>query len=646
MSYLTQSEDSLLADVIAGLEDQGFAYNPLTTSLPQYLAICLGDPTAYKTKSVAQMLAELNTEFGGSVMSHLTSSVAQLLSALDETLASPSYSAEAEAYFARLITQPTAARKAIYDALFVGLVGAGIFPKLDALYILRAAREQWAYENLVQSAYWLTPHGGYTFTADEHWQGNGTTGYLSTAFVPSTAGGHLSQNDAHVGVTSRSSAADAGVALHARTAASHQISLGLRSVATGQSTMRINQTTGGAVPASASAAGRWVLRRSGSAADALFKDAVLVTNDTAVSTGLPAFEIVIGATNSSGTIANFASHQFADAQFGGNLSDADISAIKTLMDAFYTAIAAQPELDAGGSDPQMHPSTSVFAYGDSLTASAFTTRLATALPRTVTNRGIGGQRSFQISMRQGGNVPTVTISGNQIVDGSNSITHFNGTAIAGMAASADLPQMLSSPADNTGRTIKASIAGVVGTITRASSGGPPSTSETYTFTPDADPGTVSCPALTPVVVQTQTESASTQIIWVGRNDKILNNWSVVDEVQRMADQLSTFIKHYVVLSITNGNYENEFSGQSYYNDLVASNAELASAFPDSYLDVRRYLIDDGLTDASITPTSQDLIDIANDTVPASLRSDDVHLTTVGYQLVADHVATFMLGKGW
>ncbi|AZO34186.1 MAG: hypothetical protein EOS76_01500 [Mesorhizobium sp.] len=61
MSYLTQSEASLLADIIAGLEDRGFDYNPLTTSLPQYLATCLGDATAYKRKSVAQMLAELNS---------------------------------------------------------------------------------------------------------------------------------------------------------------------------------------------------------------------------------------------------------------------------------------------------------------------------------------------------------------------------------------------------------------------------------------------------------------------------------------------------------------------------------------------------------------------------------------------------------
>lgn len=85
MSYLTQSQASLEAALIADLESEGFAFNELTTSWPRYLATALGEPNAHLTKSVAQMLAELNSEFGGSTASHLTSSVAQLLGTLDDT---------------------------------------------------------------------------------------------------------------------------------------------------------------------------------------------------------------------------------------------------------------------------------------------------------------------------------------------------------------------------------------------------------------------------------------------------------------------------------------------------------------------------------------------------------------------------------
>lgn len=78
MSYLTTSAGTLKAQLIAALEGEGFAYNPLTTSFSRYLATALGEPNAYLTKSVARMLAEINAQYGGT-LSHLTSSIAQLM---------------------------------------------------------------------------------------------------------------------------------------------------------------------------------------------------------------------------------------------------------------------------------------------------------------------------------------------------------------------------------------------------------------------------------------------------------------------------------------------------------------------------------------------------------------------------------------
>jgi hypothetical protein len=86
MSYLTQPIEELQRAVIASLEGEGFAFNPLTTTFPQHLATCLGTPTAYKTKTVTQMLAELNVQFDGVAMSRLTSGYAELLGTLNETL--------------------------------------------------------------------------------------------------------------------------------------------------------------------------------------------------------------------------------------------------------------------------------------------------------------------------------------------------------------------------------------------------------------------------------------------------------------------------------------------------------------------------------------------------------------------------------
>lgn len=78
MSYLTTSFEELQDALVEALEGEGFAFNPLTTSFPRYLATALGEPNAYLTKSVAQMLSEIDAQYGGS-LSHLTSSVAHLM---------------------------------------------------------------------------------------------------------------------------------------------------------------------------------------------------------------------------------------------------------------------------------------------------------------------------------------------------------------------------------------------------------------------------------------------------------------------------------------------------------------------------------------------------------------------------------------
>jgi hypothetical protein len=86
MSYLDTSQSDLWNAVVTGLEGEGFAFNPLTTSSSQYLATALGEPNAYLTKSVPRMLAELNASYGGS-LSHLTSSIAHLLDDLGTNIA-------------------------------------------------------------------------------------------------------------------------------------------------------------------------------------------------------------------------------------------------------------------------------------------------------------------------------------------------------------------------------------------------------------------------------------------------------------------------------------------------------------------------------------------------------------------------------
>ena len=51
-----------------------------------------------------------------------------------------------------------------------------------------------------------------------------------------------------------------------------------------------------------------------------------------------------------------------------------------------------------------------------------------------------------------------------------------------------------------------------------------------------------------------------------------------------------------------------------------------------FVSSREYMIAHGLKEAGIVPTVQDEQDIANGIVPSSLRSDEAHFNSYGYQI--------------
>jgi hypothetical protein len=78
-------------------------------------------------------------------------------------------------------------RKHLYDQLIRGLWQDGTWGLLDCLYILAAPDAATARLNLVSTNYSLIANGTTTFTPDQGFAGDGSTGYLDTQFNPSTA---------------------------------------------------------------------------------------------------------------------------------------------------------------------------------------------------------------------------------------------------------------------------------------------------------------------------------------------------------------------------------------------------------------------------------------------------------------------------
>jgi hypothetical protein len=92
---------------------------------------------------------------------------------------------EAATIVANMSTEPTNARKGRIDTLVGDLKTAGVWDKLDALWVMAAHDAQAASINWMDpSGTKLTAYNSPTFTADEGYKGNGSSSYLLTGHAP------------------------------------------------------------------------------------------------------------------------------------------------------------------------------------------------------------------------------------------------------------------------------------------------------------------------------------------------------------------------------------------------------------------------------------------------------------------------------
>lgn len=293
---------------------------------------------------------------------------------------------------------------------------------------------------------------------------------------------------------------------------------------------------------------------------------------------------------------------------------------------------------AGGDSNFMIPWHNWVAWGDSLTYSSgaqWEKEIERLLGIQVLARGVSGERAEAIAYRQGGLTAQVTIVGGSIpASGTVEIT-ISGTPFR--------PNQYQSAGAHIG-----SLAGVHGEILPRATDTDPML---FQRTEAGDAVSVTDP------VPWVSDDAYTyrdwgNIIWVGRNSLATDvsktdpaNSAAARSVAAMVANIKSRTKRFIIFPVTNG--LNEGTGTDTYDRVRAHEDYLAATYPDNFCNIRRALIDDGLEMAGITPTSQDLADVAADTIPASLRSDYIHHTTAAYvKVIAPTVANFITSKGW
>lgn len=246
------------------------------------------------------------------------------------------YSAEATALFARFSTPPDAARKLLIDNLIVSLKDAGVWSKLDALYVMAAADAQAAQRNWIGDIFNLTPQDSPTFAADRGYTGDGSTSYLNTGFNPSTAvAPKYTITSGHIGLVSRTNLAN-GAGDSFDMGGSVRTFLARSVAASGTMLGRIQTATKDL--ATSAYPGHGVASRTASNVWEGYAQGVDAGGaaDANASIGNETWRIL------STSAATFGVNQIAAGHFGSGLSAAEVLALYNALNSYMTAVGAAP----------------------------------------------------------------------------------------------------------------------------------------------------------------------------------------------------------------------------------------------------------------------------------------------------------------
>lgn len=106
-------------------------------------------------------------------------------------------------------------------------------------------------------------------------------------------------------------------------------------------------------------------------------------------------------------------------------------------------------------------------------------------------------------------------------------------------------------------------------------------------------------------------------------------------------------RRFLILSCLTGD-STGLGGSTYINQILELNACLQAQWPDNYVDWRTHLMKNALRYNNMTPTSDDLADIAGGFTPRSIRipGDYLHLTGLGYAPAAQLLSDIIISRHW
>lgn len=234
---------------------------------------------------------------------------------------------EASALILRFAAPPDSARRGLIDTCIGSLKSAGVWPKLDVLYLFAAHDSQAARRNWVQDLYNATAQASPTFTADRGYEGDGAASHIDTN-APNNALTKFSQADASLGVWVN---ADNGATNPACGNLSSRLQL-TPGPATLSARLSTSTSTSGANP-TADRRGHLVACRPDAANQAIYKNGILVASSASATASVAAGNF--WALRQGGVFSN---DRVAAMHVGSHLTAGEVGQLHTALNTYLTAI--------------------------------------------------------------------------------------------------------------------------------------------------------------------------------------------------------------------------------------------------------------------------------------------------------------------
>jgi len=238
---------------------------------------------------------------------------------------------ESLAIFDEFTTPPTFERKLAINTCVAALIDAGVWDKLDVLYMFAAADSQAALINWKSpGSFTATAANSPTFTADRGFTGNGSA-YLDTGYAPNTEAINLSLNSASLGGYTRNNRTSGATdALGGARGGGAEPFLGLQAKNASDKLAGAANTAGGFTLSTStvgSAQGSSVVSRTASNLTTVYRDGASVGSDATASTAIPPGEniFVLAMSRDAGSAFLLSGDQVSSFFVGGGLTAGEVS---------------------------------------------------------------------------------------------------------------------------------------------------------------------------------------------------------------------------------------------------------------------------------------------------------------------------------